>query len=152
MSTVVTTVRRHPDKYEKDFDAVVAFLTHYIDKRVPTPSMKVASVGQNKLAKWQQTTTTHGTFKGKIELKKYFREEYDAMLMAQHQQLYELWKIAKLIKGKKTQESSKALEARVATLEAKTDNSINESLLADEKPKANNRNNPALDRKGNGTR
>ena len=37
-------------------------------------------------------------------------------------------------------------------LEAKTENSSNESLFADEKPKANNRNNPALDRKGNSTR
>ena len=37
-------------------------------------------------------------------------------------------------------------------LEAKTDNNSNESLFADEKPKANNRNNPALDRSGNGTR
>ena len=28
LSTAVATVRAHPDKYEKDFDAVVAFLTH----------------------------------------------------------------------------------------------------------------------------
>ena len=27
LSTAVATVRVHPDKYEKDFDAVVAFLT-----------------------------------------------------------------------------------------------------------------------------
>ena len=52
--------------------------------------MKVASVGQNRPAKWQKTSTNHGTFKAKIELKKYSREEYDSMLMAQHQQLYEL--------------------------------------------------------------
>ena len=37
-------------------------------------------------------------------------------------------------------------------LEAKTDNSSHESLLIDEKPKANDRNIPVLDRKGNGTR
>ena len=74
------------------------------------------------------------------------------MLMAQHQQLYKLWKKAGLFKGKKTPESGRALEATVAMLEAKTDNSNNESLFADEKPKANNRYNPALDRKGNGTR
>ena len=49
-------------------------------------------------------------------------------------------------------ESSRALEARVAMLEEKTDNSSDEGLFADEKPKANNRNNPALDRKGNDTR
>ena len=41
--------------------------------------------------------------------------------MAQCQQLYELWKKAELLKGKKTLESSRALEARVAMLKAKTD-------------------------------
>ena len=74
------------------------------------------------------------------------------MSEAQHQQLYELPKKAGLIKGKKTPESSRVLQTKVAMLEAKTDNSSNESLFADVKPKANNRNNPALDRKGNGTR
>ena len=74
------------------------------------------------------------------------------MLVLQHQQLYEVQKKAGLINGEKTPESSSALEARVATLEAKTGNSSNESLFPDKKPKANNRNNPALDRKGNGTR
>ena len=74
------------------------------------------------------------------------------MSMAQHQQLYELQKKARLIKGKKTPEIRRVLEARVAELEAKTDNSSDESLLPDEKPKANNRSNPALDRKGSSTR
>ena len=74
------------------------------------------------------------------------------MSAAQWQQLYELQKRAKLIKGKKTLESSRALEARVAMLEVKSGNSSNESLFADLKPTANNRNNPALDRKGNSTR
>ena len=131
---------------------VVTFLTQYINKRAPTPSVKVASVGHNRPAKWQRTSATHCTLKGKIELKKYSKEEYESMSMVQHQQLYELQKKARLIKGKKTPESSRALEARVAVLEAKTDNSSDESLFADKKPKANNRNNPALDRKGNGTR
>ena len=36
----------------------------------------------------------------------------------------------------------------MAELEAKICNSSNDSLFADEKPEANNRNNPALDRKG----
>ena len=45
-----------------------------------------------------------------------------------------------------------ALEVRVATLKAKTENIGAESLFADEKPKANNRNNPALDRKRSRTR
>ena len=33
MFTAVTVVRANPDKYEKDFNAIVAFLTQYIDKR-----------------------------------------------------------------------------------------------------------------------
>ena len=74
------------------------------------------------------------------------------MSAAQCQQLCELQKKAGLIKGKKTPERNRALEARVAMLELKTENTSNESLFADEKPKANNRNNPTLDRKGNGTR
>ena len=53
--------------------------------------------------------------------------------MAQHQQLYEHRKKAGLNKSKKTPESGRALEARVATLEAKTDNSSNESLFANKK-------------------
>ena len=51
MSTAVAAVRAHPDKYEKDFDAVVAFLTQYIDKRAPTPSVNVAFVTQIRPAK-----------------------------------------------------------------------------------------------------
>ena len=74
------------------------------------------------------------------------------MSTKQHQQLYDLQKKARLIKGKKTPESSRALEVSVAVLEAKTYNSSNESLFPDEKPKANNRNNQALDRKGSITR
>ena len=49
LSTVVAAVRVHPDKYEKDFDAVVTFLTQYIDKRSPAPSVKVASVHRTNL-------------------------------------------------------------------------------------------------------
>ena len=87
--TAVATVRAHPDRYERDFDAIVAFLTRYINKKAPTLSVKVTSVGQNRPAKRQKTTATGGTFRGKIELKKYSREEYDSMSMAQQQQLYE---------------------------------------------------------------
>ena len=61
-------------------------------------------------------------------------------MTAQYQKLYELQKKAGLSKGKKTPESSRALEARVTALEAKTDNSSNESLFSDKKNKANNRN------------
>ena len=112
-----------------------------------TLSVKVASVGQNRPTKWQKTSITHGTFQGKIESKKFSREEYHSMLMAQHQQLHELWKKARLLNGKKTPESSTALEARVAELEVKRNNRSNESLFADEKPKTNNRNNLALDKR-----
>ena len=112
----------HPDKYEKDFDVVVQFLTQYINKRAPTPSVKVAFLSQNRPAKWQKTRATHGTFKGKIELKKYSNDEYASMLMAQHQQLYKLQKKTWLINGKETPESSRALEARVAAFETKNRN------------------------------
>ena len=125
MSTAVAIVRAHPDKYEKGVDAVDTFLTQYIDKRAPTPSVKVASVVQTRPAKRQKTSTSQGSFKGKIVLKKYSQEEYDLMLTAQHQQLYELWKRAMHIKGKKIPESSRALVARVAGVEAKTENSSN---------------------------
>ena len=43
--------------------------------------MKVPSVTQTRPAKWQKTNASHGTFRGKIELKKYSPEEYDSMLM-----------------------------------------------------------------------
>ena len=59
LSIAVATVSAHPDKYEKDVDAVVAFLTQYIDKRAPKPSVKVASAGQNRPANWQKTIATH---------------------------------------------------------------------------------------------
>ena len=74
------------------------------------------------------------------------------MSMEEHQQLYELWKKAWLMKSKKTPESSRALEAKMALLEVKTDNSSNATLFTEGKLKANNRNNPAIDKKGRGTR
>ena len=83
----VAAVRACPDKYKKDFYAVVTILTQYIDKQAPTLSVKIASVGQTRPSKWQKTSSTHGTFKGKTELKKYSKEEYDSMSTAQWQQL-----------------------------------------------------------------
>ena len=59
---------------------------------------------------------------------------------------------ARLIKGKKTTESSRTSEARVAMLKAKTDDSSNERLFPDEKPKPNNRYNIALEREWSITR
>ena len=100
-STAVAPVRAHPDKYEKNFDAVVVFLTLCIDKRSPTLSVKVAFVTQSRSLKQQKTSASCGTFKGKIKLKKWSREEY-IMPVAQHQKLYELQKKVRLIKKKKT--------------------------------------------------
>ena len=88
MSTAVAAVRIHPEKYKKDFDAVVTFLTQFINKKAPTLSVKVASVTQIRPAKRQKTSTSCGFFIGEIEFKKYSREEYDSMSVAQHQQLY----------------------------------------------------------------
>ena len=79
MSMAVATVRAHPNKYKENFDAVVTFLSKYINKKVPTLSVKVASVSQTTSAKRQKTSTSHGTFKGKIKLKKYSNKEYDSM-------------------------------------------------------------------------
>ena len=90
LSTAVAAARANPDKYKKDFDSVFAFLNQNIDKRATTPSLKVAFVTQTRPAKWQKTSTSHGTFKGMIELKKYSWEKYDWMSVIQHQQLYVL--------------------------------------------------------------
>ena len=58
--------------------------------------------------------------------------------------LYELQCKKGLLKGRKTPESGKALEARVAMQESKTENISGECLFGDEKPKANDRNNQPL--------
>ena len=89
MSTAVVSVRVYPDKYKMNFDAVVTIITHYIDKKGPTTSVKVASVSQTRPAKWQEMSAICGTFKGKIELKNYSRKEYDSISMTHW--LYELW-------------------------------------------------------------
>ena len=68
LPTAVVAVNVHPYKYEKYFDTACAFLTQYINKRAPTPSVKVASADQNRPAKWQKAATTPVTFKGKVEL------------------------------------------------------------------------------------
>ena len=43
--TAVAAERAHPEKYKKDFDAVVTFFTQHINERALTPRVKVASVG-----------------------------------------------------------------------------------------------------------
>ena len=70
MSTAVAAVRAHPDRYEKDFDTVIAFLTQYNDRKTLIPSVMIASITQTRPAKRQKTSTSCGTFRGKIELKK----------------------------------------------------------------------------------
>ena len=85
---------------------LLTFLTQYIDKRALTPSAKVASVGQNRPAKQQKKYPSHGTFKGKIELRKYSREEYNSISIVQHQQLYELQKKAGLKRVRRPMQSA----------------------------------------------
>ena len=70
MSTAVTAETANSDRYKKYFDAVFTFLSQYINKNAPTPSVKVASVTQIRPAKRQKTSTSHSTFKEKIMLRK----------------------------------------------------------------------------------
>ena len=99
-------IRAHPDKYEKDFDAIVAYLSWYIDKQWPTLTIKVESVAQARPTKKQKISSAYGTFKGKIELKKYAREEYGSMLTDQKQQLYDFQYSFRFLMCKKIQETS----------------------------------------------
>ena len=83
-------------------------------------SVKVSSVGPTRPANLHMTNANFWTFERKIELKMYSMEEYDSMSMAQHQQLYKLWIIARLIKRKRTPKRRKALKARVAMIKKHT--------------------------------
>ena len=86
MSTAVAAVKA----LSKNFDTVITFLTQYIDKQGPTPSVKVLSITHARPPKQQKTNATCGTFKGKINLKKYSREKYSSMLTVWQQTFYEL--------------------------------------------------------------
>ena len=79
LSTAVATVRTHLDRYNKDFDVVVTFLTQYINRKAPTPSVKVASITQTRSAKRKKTRASYNIFRGKIELREYFKKEYDSI-------------------------------------------------------------------------
>ena len=68
--------------------------------------MKVAFVTQTRPTKWQKTSASCSTFREKIELKEYTQEDYDSMLVAQHQELYELQKKARLIRVRKPQKAA----------------------------------------------
>ena len=61
-STAVVTVRAHPEKYKKDFNTVVTFLTQYIDKEAP--SVKVESVTQTRPAKQQSDNSSNESLFG----------------------------------------------------------------------------------------
>ena len=74
-----------PDKYEKNFNAVVTFLTQYIEEREPSPSLKVALIAQTRPAEQHKTSIVHCTFRKKVESKKCSKEEYDSMSTAQQQ-------------------------------------------------------------------
>ena len=78
------------DVNKKDFDAVVAYLSRYIKKHGPLTSVKEAYIAQCKLVKRQESSKTFSTFKGRFELKKYSMEEFQLMLAAQKQEVYEL--------------------------------------------------------------
>ena len=60
------------------------FFIQYIDKKAPTLSLKVYSVGQNRPSKVQKTSAGNETFKGKVEWKKYSKEEHISKAIAQH--------------------------------------------------------------------
>ena len=56
-------------------------------------------------------------------------------MVAQQQQLFKLQHNDRLINGKKTHDSSKKLDTRVAVLKTKTDISRDKSLFANKKKK-----------------
>ena len=49
LSATIALVRAHPGKYEKNFVAVITYLSQYINKQGPTPNVKVASITQSDL-------------------------------------------------------------------------------------------------------
>ena len=77
-------------------------------------SVTVASVGQIRPAKRKKTSISRGTFKEKIELKKYSRGEYDSISIP---------------------ESGKALETRVAAIDKKQTIVAMRAYLHMKKPK-----------------
>ena len=82
MFIAIAVCRKSPDRYQKDFDACFAYLSQYVEKNRPMTGIKVVSVAQPRPAKWQ-CTETNGTFKGKVELHKYSKDEYPSMSSAQ---------------------------------------------------------------------
>ena len=51
MPTTVITVNAHPDRYEKNFDTVVVYLSQYLKKQGPSLSVKVVSTTKVKPTK-----------------------------------------------------------------------------------------------------
>ena len=50
ISAAISSVKTHPKRYKKDFDAVVACLSHYVEN-MDQQHVKVASIAQNRMAK-----------------------------------------------------------------------------------------------------
>ena len=72
LSAAVATERAHPHKYKKDFNTGVTFLSQYIDKKSPTPNVKIASARQ----RMRQVVEDQGYlwhFKGKDSLEEVFQ-------------------------------------------------------------------------------
>ena len=58
LNAAVSTVMVHPDMYENDFKTVVTFYMQYIEKQLPTTSVKVVSISCNRLVKQQKTSAS----------------------------------------------------------------------------------------------
>ena len=67
-STEGITVKAHPDRYEKEIDAVVAYLSQYVKKWQPTMSVEVSSIAQGWPNKIQKNSETFSTIRGRSEL------------------------------------------------------------------------------------
>ena len=75
-STVIVTARSHPDKCEKDFNAVVTYLLQCIEKGRPIPSIMVVSITQTRPVERQKIREANDTFKGQNDVKEYSRSGY----------------------------------------------------------------------------
>ena len=63
--------KAHPDKYDKNFDALLACLFQHVEKQGPMMNAKVASVSWLRLVKRQKISQAHRTIRRGIELTKY---------------------------------------------------------------------------------
>ena len=68
MSTVVVTLKASPDKYKKDFDMAVTYLSQYTRKKGKNTDSKVSSIAQWRPMIKHKISEAHDTFKEMIEL------------------------------------------------------------------------------------